>query len=549
MGRITEALKPFEVKHKQAQYAAQGTTGWANRDIYPVIPEHWTYSSWAYFVYWATAGICISSYTLGSSMIGIGLTAGQAVGGVLLATGLSSLLSYFTGAMGRIHRVGFFMNCRTTFGLWGANFMIVLNVFGSIIYFGVQSYYGGQAVVVILNSIFPSFLNLPNTLPESAFITTQALIGFLLYFVFYVPCIFIPAWQIHKWLYPNFVVTCAAFAGILGYFIHANGGAGSLLSTLSSAVEITETDRAFAMLSSISSIGGAYTGGTVRVSDWTRFAKTRRAPIVPIIIAMPLTVTLGALVGVLVTSSAYDIYGEVLWNPLILLQHLQAVSYTPACRAGTFFAGCGLLSSQIFENITQNGFTNGMDIAGLMPRYFDMRRGLMLICVLGILIQPWRMLTQAVTFLTVLSAFGVFWAPMTGIMIADFWIIRKRKLIMADLYKEGGIYWYSHGWNWRAFAAFFIAIAPSMPGLVATVGGYTLSNGWFRIYYLAYFVGMAIGFVLYLIICHFFPPEGLGIQEDLDAGDVIEGEQGMQETSGGEEGKGAWVSDTSVPAV
>lgn len=259
------------------------------------------------------------------------------------------------------------------------------------------------------------------------------------------------------------------------YFIHRNGGAGNLLSSLSSAVPITSTERGFAMMSSISSVGGAYTGGTVRVSDWTRFAKTRNAPIIPIIVAMPLTVTLGALIGVLVSSSSNEVFndGVVYWNPLVLLQHLRAANYTAACPAGTFFAGCGFLSSQIFENITQNGFTNGMDIAGLMPRYFSMRRGLGLICVIGILSQPWRMLTQAVTFLTVLSAFGVFWAPMTGVMIADFWIVRKQKPIMPDLYREGGIYWYSWGFNWRAFAAFFIGITPSIPGLVATCGGYS----------------------------------------------------------------------------
>ena len=107
------------------------------------------------------------------------------------------------------------------------------------------------------------------------------------------------------------------------------------------------------MLSSISSIGGAYTGGTVKVSDWTRFAKTKNAPVIPIIIAMPLTVTLGALVGVLTTSASYEMYGQVLWNPPVLLQFLQAEHYTAACRAGTFFAGCGLLCSQIFENIVR----------------------------------------------------------------------------------------------------------------------------------------------------------------------------------------------------
>ena len=165
MGFASKLAKRLEVKHEIDQYAEQGTTKWGNKDIYPIIPERRTFNGWAYFTYWATAGICISSYTLGSSMIGIGLTAGQAMGAVVIATVCSSLLSFFTGQMGRIHHVGFFMNLRSTFGLWGANFMICLNVFGSIIYFGVQAMYGAQAIVVILNAIFPSYLRMKNTIP------------------------------------------------------------------------------------------------------------------------------------------------------------------------------------------------------------------------------------------------------------------------------------------------------------------------------------------------------------------------------------------------
>ena len=164
-----------------------------------------------------------------------------------------------------------------------------------------------------------------------------------------------------------------------------------------------------------------------------------------------------------------------------------------------------------------------MDIAGLAARWFDMRRGLMLVCIIGILIQPWRMLTQAATFLTVLSAFGVFFSAMTGILIADFWVVRKQKMKIPDLYLEHGIYWYTYGINWRAFAVFFVSISLSMPGLVATCGGYPLPEAWLRIYYAAYFVGMALGFTLYCAVCYFFPPEGLGIQEELADG-FIDGE-------------------------
>lgn len=352
-------------------------------------------------------------------MIGIGLTAGQAVGAVLVGTCFASTLGFVSGQMGRVHHLGFMMMGRASFGLWGSYFAIMICVFESVIYvrhipaenlasadgsqFGVQSFYGGQAIVVILNAIFPQFLHLKNTLPESAGVTSQALIGFMLYFIFYIPVLFIPVHKIHNWLYPNFLIICVTFAGILGYFIHTNGGPGDLIKP---TITISPVERGFAVMSSISSVAGAYTGGSVRVSDWTRFTKTRRAPIIPLIVSMPLTVTIGALVGVLVTSAANEMYGEIIWSPLTLLQTLQANNYTAACRAGTFFAGVGLLSSQVFENVTQNGITQGMDIAGMIPKYFTMRRGAILVALVGIIIQPWRFLTQAATFLTVLSSFG-----------------------------------------------------------------------------------------------------------------------------------------------
>lgn len=164
-------------------------------------------------------------------------------------------------------------------------------------------------------------------------------------------------------MYPNFLIICTTFAGILGvsslehqsqldtvdsfsqYFMHANGGPGDFVKP---SIQLSSVERGFVMMSCISSTAGAYTGGSVRVSDWTRFTKTRNAPVIPLIVSMPLNITIAALVGVLVTSAAHEMYGQIIWSPLTLLQYTQAHNYTAACRAGTFFAGVGLLSSQIF---------------------------------------------------------------------------------------------------------------------------------------------------------------------------------------------------------
>ncbi len=103
-----------------------------------------------------------------------------------------------------------------------------------------------------------------------------------------------------------------------------------------------------------------------------------------------------------------------------------------------------------------------MDLAGSLPRFVTLRRGGFIVSVLGLVIQPWRFLTQATTFLSVIGSFGVFIAPMTSILVSDFWAVRRRKLKIPDLYKEDGIFWYNFGLNWKAFLVFFVCIAPSM---------------------------------------------------------------------------------------
>ncbi|KAF2808288.1 uncharacterized protein BDZ99DRAFT_572173 [Mytilinidion resinicola] len=306
------------------------------------------------------------------------------------------------------------------------------------------------------------------------------------------------------------------------------------------------------MMSSMSSVAGAYTGGSVRISDWTRYSKTRNASVLPMAISMPLTVTLGALIGILVTSATNNMYGVVIWNPLLMLQYVQSIHYTAACRAGTFFTGVGLISSQVFVNITQNGMSSGMDIAAILPRYIDIRRGCIVICVVGIVIQPWRFLTQALTFLTVLSSFAVFIAPMAGTIFADFWIVRKQIWKIPDLYSEDGIYWYTADLNWRAFFTFFMATWPSMAGFVCAINKHPIAEGWTRIYQLSYFVGLIISIPMNIGTCKHFPPEGLFIAEAMDDSEILEGaapaDQNSNVSVGGVEDteKGARSKETPI---
>lgn len=152
--------------------------------------------------------------------------------------------------------------------------------------------------------------------------------------------------MLHRLLYPALAVICIAFISVLGWAISANHGSSGPL--VNPTIKLSTVDIGFSVMSGACGVAGSYTGASIRISDWTRFAKTRNAPTIPMAIAMPITFTISALFGVIVASAIKERYGILEWSPIVLMQYIQTVDYTPACRAGTFFAGLAFLCSQIF---------------------------------------------------------------------------------------------------------------------------------------------------------------------------------------------------------
>ena len=132
-----------------------------------------------------------------------------------------------------------------------------------------------------------------------------------------------------------------------------------------------------------------------------------------------------------------------------------------------------------------------MDLASLWPKYIDVTRGSLIMVVVAVVINPWRFVNSPTTFVTVLNSFGLFVAPLAGINVVDFWIIRRLKWNVPHLYigNSGSIYWYTAGLNWRAFACWLLSVWPSMPGFISAVGGATVSVGWTRAFQVTWFIG------------------------------------------------------------
>ncbi|EXJ83331.1 hypothetical protein A1O1_06952 [Capronia coronata CBS 617.96] len=541
-----DALRKFDnLIRVKGESDVRKVSRWMSPDILPVLPENRTFRSKDYVAYWSAGAICASFWSMGGTAIANGLNAGEAIGALLIGSVICAIVAHYCGAAGLKYHLGFPMLNRAAFGLYGSYFGVFVQCFVVFIYCGIQTYWGGLAVHVMLAAIFPSFHHMKNTIPSSSNITTQDLIGTILFFLVFLGVLLVPPYKMYNFFRVSF---CAVVTTILGMFIWAmaaNHGAGNLVEP---AKKLSKAETFFVFLQTISILCGSFTGQSVRHSDWSRYAKTKSAPWAGIWLCCPIALTTCAMFGVFVTSAVRHMYGEIIWQPITLLLHIQDTDYSPGARAGTFFGGMGWFLSQLAINVSSNSVAAGMDLTAILPRYLNARRGGWLLACIGIVICPWNFVNSAGTFTVVLSSFGIFVSPLTGIVIADYWVVRKTNWKVGDLYvgNNTGIYWYTAGLNPRAFAAWVGIIWLSIPGFAAAINGTSYGISWDRMMQISFFIGLVGGFTFYCIFCKIWPVKGAREFEDIDwavhgsvvmNGSEVEGDEQKRSVNSGSAGK------------
>ena len=160
----------------------------------------------------------------------------------------------------------------------------------------------------------------------------------------------------------------------------------------------------------------------------------------------------------------------------------------------------GLIVATLTTNIAANIVAPANAFSNIAPHKISFKQGAMITAVIGILMMPWRLYNDAAAYIfTWLIGYGALLGPIAGIMIADYFVVRRGILILNDLYKRHGAYEYSHGINWLAVAAFAAGVAPSLPGFVAALGGRTASRPFAGLYNWAWFVGFLLSAVIYVV--------------------------------------------------
>jgi NCS1 family nucleobase:cation symporter-1 len=382
---------------------------------------------------------------------------------------------------------------------------------------GVQAWIGGEMAGVMIYAIFPSFKNIPPTFPASANMTLQQFIGFIVFVCFQIPFLWIPPEKTAiLFRYVNITTALTMFSVTVAMLAIAHGG-GPLL--IQNSTLTTTYEKAWAVLRGITTVIGSIAVSLTNQSDFNRFASKPGDQIYGQIWSNVFVGALVTLMGTLSTSAAQGIYGELLWSPSDLCIRWMQDGYTSASRAASFFVALGLFFSALSINTVDNAWPGGFDLAALFPKWVNIRRGAYITAVLGIAINPWQLADAPNTFINVLDGYSTFLGPMVGLMVCDFWVIRHRKFKLSDLYvpNESSIYWYWHGFNWRAFASWLVGIAPALPGFINAVNpSISVPAGAQNIFYIAYIEGFAVAFAVYYVLNYFFPVPGIGEIDEED---------------------------------
>lgn len=509
-GALVDFFKPskWALDREETTFANHG---WSNKDMDPVPPRLRTWTTWNYISYWVSDATNLAVWELASSMLAIGLSWRQAMPCIAAAYAIISVVMVLTGTIGARLHVAFPVLNRSSFGFWFSYFTVFSRVLLSMFWFGIQTYNGSQCVYQMLKAIWPSIARMPNRLPVSANITSSGLLCYFLYWLIQFPFLFVTPHKIRWLFFAKGVLTPIAWlAMVIWAFVKVPASQG----LFSQHATIEGNYFSWAWLSAMNSALGIYASLSVNIPDFTRYAKNERAQYVqPFII--PIAFTLCSFVGIAVTSAGIQLYGEVLWDPLLLIDRWDN-------RAAAFFASFVFALTTIGTNISANSLGAGNDMTVLCPKYIDIRRGQILCAIIGgWALCPWEILANATGFLSFMDGYTIFLGPFAGIMVTDFYLVHKGCVDVPAMYDPSGRYRYTGGFNWRAVLAMIVTVGPTLPGLINSIDP-TIKIGYAtRLFDIAWMYGFVVASLVYYVTSYLFPAHDTYVDGLISADDVM----------------------------
>jgi NCS1 family nucleobase:cation symporter-1 len=473
----------------------QTSNALVNDDLIAIPQSKRTWTTGNYAALWVSMSLCIPTYMLASSLIDGGMNWWQAIITIFLGNLVVLIPMVLNGHAGAKYGIPFPVFARASFGVVGANIPAILRAIVACGWFGIQTWIGGFSLYLLLKIWWPSIENLQPIFPESFGLQTGPAITFLLFWLLNMVVVYLGVDSIKKLLvFKAFFLPFAALA-LLFWAISAGNGLGPILAQPSKF----ENSAAFwhYFFPALTGMVGFWATLSLNIPDFTRYAKSQRAQVVGQAIALPTSMTLFSFIGVVVTSATMIIYGETIWDPLVLAGKFES-------KFLVTIAMISVMISTLATNIAANIVSPANDFAHIAPSKISFKTGGYITGIIGILIMPWKLIADPSGYIfTWLIAYSGLLGPIGGIMIVDYYFINNKNLVLDDLYKLKGIYTFKKGFNIIAIIALILGILPIIPGFLIQIKMLEKELVWnwlAEMYNYAWFVGFFISGCTYWIL-------------------------------------------------
>src|SRR6202048_2916881 len=445
-----------------------------NKDLAPVSPERRTWRTYNYAALWISMSVNIPTYLLASGMIAGGMSWKQALFTVFLGNVLVLIPMLLNAHAGARYGIPFPVFARASFGVLGANVPAILRALVACGWFGIQTWIGGEAINAMLVAPMPSWG--PSAYGPALCFTAFWLLNVL---------VILRGNETIRFLQG----ISAPFLLLIGLALllwarSRAGGFGPMLATPSKFQTFSEFFRFF--VPSLTGVVGFWATVSLNIPDFTRYARSQRDQVLGQALGLPATMTFYSFIGIAVTSATLIIFGQALWDPVAVLSRLGN-------PFAVVLAMLALLMATLNVNVAANVVSPANDFSNLSPRRISFRTGGLITCVVGIAMQPWKLMANYGSYIFGwLVGYSGFLGPIAGVLICDYFLVRKKILLTEDLYRRNGSDEFSDGVNWRAIAALALGCGVAFVGLVYSP---------LRVLYdYAWFVGFGVSFVAYSVL-------------------------------------------------
>jgi NCS1 family nucleobase:cation symporter-1 len=416
----------------------------------------------------------------------------QAMITILLGNTIVLIPMILNAHAGTRYGVSFPVLCRASFGVNGANIPAMARALVACGWFGIQTWIGGTALDGLLKAMWSGW----------ASVSGHEFIMFGIFWLIQVVLIvrgIEGIKRLESWSAPLLLT-----GGIILLWWAASraGGLGVVLDSVGQLQNLdpSKPRPTFWQMfpASLTASVGYWATLSLNIPDFTRYARSQKSQVLGQMLGLPTTMTLFAFVGVATTSATVLIFGRPIPNPVELVGQFDSL-------AVILFATVVIFAAQITTNMAANVVSPSNDFSNLNPKRISYVTGGLITAALGVLMMPWYLYRNASAYIfTWLIGYSGLMGAIGGILICDYWVIRRKRLRLKDLFLENGSYSYSSGFNWRAIAAFVIGVAPAVPGFIRaarTPGGTVANPDLFdTIYTYAWFVTFALSFIVYLAL-------------------------------------------------